>query len=70
MIVRYDFDLEDAVTRLTEEIEGERRAWAHVEVRPDDLARVLAAIKPCPWCGHPPTCHTGPESACVPAVQP
>lgn len=23
------------------------------------------ALRPCPWCGHPPMCHKGPEGECV-----
>lgn len=29
------------------------------------LAAPEAAQRPCPWCGHPPMCHKGPEGECV-----
>ena len=29
------------------------------------IARIRTAERPCPWCGHPPMCHTGPEGECV-----
>jgi hypothetical protein len=32
----------EALTRLTDAISGERRDWHNVEVRPDDLAVLLA----------------------------
>jgi hypothetical protein len=50
----------EALTRLTDAISGERRDWHNVEVRPDDLAVLLAQARtealdePClyPGCGY------------------
>ena len=34
-----------AIQELSDAIEGERREWNRVEVRPDDIAAVLSALR-------------------------
>lgn len=29
------------------------------------VRRLEEALRACPWCGHPPMCHTGAEGGCV-----
>lgn len=45
--------MSEAIDRLRAAIEGERRHWHTVEVRPDDIAALLDAIRQCVTCGRP-----------------
>lgn len=63
-------DLSTPRGRLADAISGERRLWHKVEVRPDDIAALLASTSPCGDCGgdgwHDPQC----QAAVLPLGEP
>jgi hypothetical protein len=59
--------LADSAKHLTDHLSSEHPDWycEDMDTTQHFAAKVRAAVVPCPWCGHPPMRHKGPEGECV-----